>query len=74
LFLFFTISPSVSPVELVYPNLIKASYVLSASSKNLENFVASPRQMGSKPIAIGSRVPVCPALKGVNNHFIFDNA
>src|SRR4029079_7810791 len=60
-------SPSVSPVVVVTPNRISASYLLSAPKVLVENFVASPRHTGSKPLASGSSVPTWPAFAADNN-------
>ena len=31
--------------------------------------MASPKQIGKRPVAIGSKVPVCPALLALNTRF-----
>src|SRR5512133_204682 len=38
------------------------------------NLVASPKQTGSKPVARGSSVPVCPAFSAVNRRRTFCSA
>lgn len=35
-----------------------------------ENLVASPRQSGSNPVAIGSNVPVCPHFAAEKSRLI----
>ena len=52
------IVPSLSPVSVVSPSLAVTWYVLSASSKYGHTLVASPKQIGSIPVANGSRLPV----------------
>ncbi len=37
-------------------------YSLSESRRKLETLVASPKQIGNKPHAAGSKLPVCPAF------------
>ena len=67
-------SPSASPVVVLTPNAAMASYRLSASKCSWLNFVAAPKHSGSKPVASGSKVPVCPAFSALNNHFAFCKA
>ncbi len=55
-------SPSASAVLVRMPRRTTVSYVLSASSRSCENLVASPKHNGSRPVASGSSVPVCPAF------------
>src|SRR3984893_8024819 len=38
------------------------------------NLVASPKQIGNKPLASGSSVPVCPAFSARNRRFACCNA
>src|SRR4030042_3532707 len=49
-------------------------YSLSRSDKNRVIFVASFRQTIKTPVAIGSRVPACPAFFALNNRFTFTTA
>jgi CO/xanthine dehydrogenase Mo-binding subunit len=61
-----TTSPSVSPVAVRSPNRAVNSYSLSPSSRKPATLVASPRQIGSMPVASGSRLPVWPAFSRRN--------
>jgi hypothetical protein len=56
-------APSASPVSVVTPRHSVATYSLSESSRNCDHFVASPKHSGNTPVASGSRLPVCPALR-----------
>ena len=67
-------SPSASPVLVFIPKHALTQYALSASNKNCENLVASPKHMGSKPVAKGSKLPVCPALFAENKRLAVCNA
>src|SRR5438128_12251307 len=54
------VRPALSWVSVVAPKRTTASYSFSPSLTKLAIFVASPMQMGKTPVAVGSRVPVCP--------------
>src|SRR5258706_6546038 len=51
-----------SPESVSSPRLSVASYDLAESRRNRENFVASPKTSGRRPVAKGSSVPVWPAF------------
>src|SRR5438105_11288590 len=55
-----TVRPAPSCVSVVTPKRTTASYSFSPSLTKLAIFVASPMQIGSTPVAVGSSVPVCP--------------
>ena len=55
-------APSASAVSVPTPSTKVLSYPLSASNRNWENLVASPKHSGKTPVANGSRLPVWPAL------------
>src|SRR5260370_25654779 len=56
-----------SCVSVVWPKRTVASYSFSRSEMKLATLVASPMQMGSTPVAVGSSVPVWPARFDLNS-------
>jgi len=56
------------------PKIAVAEYCLLDSNKKRENLVASPKQIGKRPLAIGSRLPQCPALRALNKDLTYCNA
>src|SRR6266850_5337143 len=54
------VRPALSWVSVVSPNRTTASYSFSPSLTKLAILVASPMQIGSTPVAVGSSVPVWP--------------
>src|SRR5210317_986494 len=59
--------PSASPVSVAVPSFAVTRYVLSASRRNAQTFVASPKHDGNLPVADGSRLPVCPAFLALSS-------
>src|SRR4051812_5710366 len=61
--------PAASWVSVICPNRTVASYSFSPSAMNPATLVASPTQIGRTPVAVGSRVPVCPQRLTLNSPF-----
>src|SRR6267378_3592627 len=61
--------PAASCVSVTCPQRTVASYSFSPSAMNPATLVASPTQMGRTPVAVGSRVPVCPTRFTLNSPF-----
>src|SRR2546426_6409835 len=64
-----TVRPAPSCVSVVTPKRTTASYSFSPSLTKLAIFVASPMQIGSTPVAVGSSVPVCPQRLALKRPF-----
>src|SRR5256712_9559721 len=64
-----TVRPARSCVAVVTPKRTTASYSFSPSLTKLAIFVASPMQIGSTPVAVGSSVPVCPQRLALKRPF-----
>src|SRR4051812_3713294 len=65
----FRVRPALSCVSVLCPKRTTPSYSFSPSLMKLAMRVASPMQMGSTPVAMGSRVPVCPQRFALNRPF-----
>src|SRR5207237_8043185 len=63
------VRPALSWVSVVTPKRTTASYSFSPSLTKLAIFVASPMQIGSTPVAVGSSVPVCPQRLALKRPF-----
>src|SRR5690349_3470831 len=61
--------PAASCVSVTCPKRTVASYSFSPSAMNPATFVASPTQMGSTPVAVGSSVPVWPTRFALKSPF-----
>src|SRR2546425_1744787 len=64
-----TVRPALSCVSVVTPKRTTASYSLSPSLTKLAILVASPMQIGSTPVAVGSSVPVWPQRLALKRPF-----
>src|SRR3954469_3520290 len=64
-----SVRPAPSCVSVTWPKRTTASYSFSPSLTKLAILVASPMQMGSTPVAVGSSVPVCPQRRVLKSPF-----
>src|SRR3954469_14913609 len=64
-----SVRPAESCVSVTSPRRTTASYSFSPSLTKLAILVASPMQIGRTPVAVGSRVPVCPQRFALNRPF-----